>query len=407
MAERAVLLILDSVDEFLVNHPELSARAMVNLAEFLRNRNAGNSQLTVLFAIRDEHSAVHSLSAQCNETVRVGDAFLGELCSQFGLTVDAVQAAIPDPRLREIVVRPVLFRHVADVLKAGAVGGRSVDGLLKTEGMICELALRQLLRSRRQPDDDAIPEDSQLDGLALIAWCFYGHSAYGSGTLAIESVLDLAARKAMVWERHCTARGMNRGDSTLEAFRRVVEREQCVRYLNGTVFFPVDAATFRFIHSLWQDFLMGRYLSLCINTRILSGTGRSGLQAVCDEVGFHFVGPMRVPDLAVAEVVRARKETGKELVFANYCAFVTVNPAATLEPSGLTALLGHLAELSPPLRLVDCIALVHRVVYGERPESPLRGILLRHLRGAAGGEGPDPVYTSLCSLYLEMLGDPN
>lgn len=96
--------------------------------------------------------------------------------------------------------------------------------------------------------------------------------------------------------------------------------------------------------------------------------------------------------------------TGRELVFANYCAFVAVNPAAVIEPSGLSALLDHLQQLSPPLRLVDCVAMIYRIAYFEPPDSLLRTVLIDFLKQTTRpGATPDRIFNSLCFCYRVML----
>lgn len=407
LAERRALLILDSVDEFLVKHPDISTRAMNQCLLYLLKKNRGNPGLSIFIGIRDEHSAVHSIRKQATESRHVDTPELEELCTQFGISAELVRVTVPS-KVLAVVMRPVLFRHLAGAIVKGTIGGRPVAEYLRTEGMVCELALRELLRSRPIPAgtdaDDLLSEDAQLNLLAMIAWCYYGHSEGGSGALDKEDVIHIANEKLRDWQEHHTTGHGEASEAAVEALRRAADPRQCERYLNSSVFFPVDNTSYRFIHDLWQDFLMGLYLSLCINAGFYKELGAVAYKQYVMRLGAHFVGAMRITNASVAEVVKAQTTDGRELVFANYCTFVTVNPASVIETSGLLALLGHLRQLSPPLRLVDCIALVYRIVYVELPESALRGVLVDFLdEHTQPSESPDKVFRSLCYCYLAML----
>lgn len=410
LKERPSVLIFDSVDEFLVNHPDISARAFLECLLHIQRSYRGNQALAVCAGIRDEHTAVRTLRRLSNSAQQLARPELEELCAQMGVDVATVLQAVPASLIEEIR-RPVLFRHVVEAIREGSARGAAASKELRTEGQLCETALRHLLRSRPIPKgvgrDDLLSEDEQLDLLAMIAWCFYGHSQSGSGALRKADVVGIAREKLAKWGVQHSTRNNEASSAAVVALTRAAEPLLCERYLNSSVFFPVDAEAYRFIHNLWQDFLMGRYLALCMNAGFYRELGEVAYKQAVMKLGAHFVGEMRITADAVAEVIAAQRDSDRELVFANYCAFVAVNPAATLELDGLRALLDHLWALeSPPLRLVDCVALVYRVVYVEQSalKDALQNILLQFFRDATDRPPKeDPIFRSLAFCFRGMM----
>ena len=284
--EPKTVLILDSVDEFLMNHLTVDAAVLRAMILDLRRRFRGDPQrVALVLGIRTDQPILLFMEKDADHVLTIDVVSEDQARIHFpgaGPLIDKVKGK-QEEELLKLVLRPVILRVFEDE-NITRTEVQKED--LSTHSQILEFTLRTIIRRSHLTDsflpkkpeevapeaDVQTTEDDWIEALTILAMLFStgiagGASEGGIGSVSHAEVATDVPATRRIWEGH----QWPRGDAlrTLRAqFERgfmILEDRNLFKILVGrTVFFPTGSENHRFQHRLWQDYLFGRYFGLCI-----------------------------------------------------------------------------------------------------------------------------------------------
>lgn len=259
--DRPTVLVLDSVDEFLANHPSIELGHFHKLLTDLETAAASHRPLTILLGIR---KSLPGLAHLCGTE---------DLLEVLPLTPKQAESAFPgamtlldridDPQTRKLLLTPLVLVHLGprlEELAAKSLRTRSELLLAAVEAVI----VRSGLVSSTFAEPGGHVAD-WVDALCIVAWQFF---AEYRGHQTVSKLLDEVRLVREAWTNRADVSPDHRpAESLLAALELLRDQPTLVRLLRRTLFVPIGKEDYRFRHREWEDFLAARYVAHCMRSR--------------------------------------------------------------------------------------------------------------------------------------------
>jgi len=259
------VLILDSVDEFLLNNRLVTAGAFRRFLHTLRQDHRQSGKVTIVLGVRLEEPALKEFVEDADRSFEVRPLTVDEALAAFR-GVQPVIDRVHDEGLLQVLLTPLILRAVEDVTMA-----ELDEAVLDTHAGLLGLAVRTIIRKARL--HNVLSESNQIN--APIGWSpwysaltivAFVHAAQRQQPLVPKSIVGQAELLLEEWRAHDWPRDLRLRDEVLGGFGVLSEERTCTDLLSKSVFFPLAEQSFRFQHREWYDFLFGRYLAWCISS---------------------------------------------------------------------------------------------------------------------------------------------
>lgn len=271
------VLILDSVDEFLMNNAWIRPEDFRAMVRWLRDRFRAGRRMCIILGIRKEEPILQSILGDADKAFEVAGLSKAQ-AKQYFRGIDAVvDRAFPDgspsPETGDVLLTPLILKALEDVSEedVNRADLRSRTGLLN-------LAIKTILKKSRveslfTSDGQLTTWQTWLDALTLGAFI---HVAKGRPPMSAKVLTEGVRDEEEFWaEYNWPSRSQDLNERMQSAFALLRKSELCDHLLSKSVFVPMTQQQFRFQHRIWFDFLFGRHLSWCIASGNLLSLARA------------------------------------------------------------------------------------------------------------------------------------
>ncbi len=404
---RAVTVILDGVDDFLVNHPTMGLSSVVDTLRHVVARYRNNARFAIVAAVRSGLHGLERLASDRRDVLEV----LRLTVPQAERTFPACRrwlSRITDRRLLDLVLTPLILKNFEPDLEHG-FGARGL-----TAGTIMDETIRAMLRRSHlvglvAVDGIAVESDHLLDALTLIAWLFfYKHRGeIDAETLQAEARAVVERWRGELASERALAAGS--GD-LLFGFGLVGQRGTCTAIIQRTVFVSTGPDKVRFIHRSWQEFLLARYFILCLKWGCVADFGVTAFNSHIYRMAGEGFRDITIGEGQVRSVLEAWRRSRNTYITGNVIAFLAWTETA-VEPRAIQCLVEELAHFEPLSRVVAIAGLGYRVLLNSRTDrslGDLRRALFPKLRLFSNPDTTpvhDPVACSLAWCYQKAFAE--
>jgi hypothetical protein len=378
-----ITLIMDSVDEFLLNNPEIRKETLRAAIHELQEEVRGDGLVTIVLGIRWGESVLEELMDDARLVLQVRWLSLLEACQHFPRARPAIESLLVADLARQDlardladeVVRQSVREAVEDLLEGRAIGSQRTDRVLRYVASLLEhhehlpiehqalsvvrtpLVLAELAsgayRDELSRERNAFKFPHQVLDLALTAnlkksqlhrlvldsgqgvrvndWKMalsMVAMAYSAASLAEMTSADIATAVEAIarrWDRHTwpeESRPQQRELATAKEL--VLSKTSRDVMLDKTVFYPLSEHR-RFKHREWQDFLLGRYFAFAFQNANLAEATQSSFTPRAHLFGGNILveqGQFAVSAAFVASVRKQMQEPGGDFFVGNFGALL-------------------------------------------------------------------------------------
>ena len=254
--ERGTLVVLlDSIDEFLSSHQAISAMAIVRVIRHFDTLARSESTRLVLF-VRDEHPATRILESECKR-IRITPLSEAQADSYFSGSLN-VMAAIDDKETRELYLRPFYLVHFKEHSE------QTPDQQIHTSSDLTKFTLRIVLRKAVKELTDRYMAVYTADAwywcLICVAWSFYRDL---EGEMPIEKIHSKLSSIQERWRAFASGEEHNGEIKQLIGNVYPAEQEDHFRYVMDRTIFRSTGLQAYNLHQEWEDSLSALYVTRC------------------------------------------------------------------------------------------------------------------------------------------------
>lgn len=345
------VLLMDGVDDFLFRNEK------INLSQHLRlmlrqieDAHPNNRFLHVVLGVRNAQPNLSDLATEPDRDV-FGILPLSEEQAEhlYPGTADVLKK-IPDTRMRDWILTPILLNRLGP--KISKIPTEKIESRYD----LVQAALQVDLDRARFSE----PSRILFDALTIIAWPFFQRQ---KGNMSLQQIAEEAVRLRDAWTNHLRVVGLEDLD-LIKGFSVVVNEQQCEALMKGSVFFPIAEKRYRFNHRLWEEFLVARYLSLCITTRNNQELGHRAFYKDIYELAGETLAETEISHLMVEEAVNQTNQ----FVVGNIGALLGYS-AIRIRQESIKSLLSKIETFPDMARHVVLNSLSYRTLRRESRDS--------------------------------------
>lgn len=365
LTEGPLVLVLDSIDEFMGNNA-LGDEEARNLIGAIREVTKSNQQFTVVVGARAGSAATRmalDLGASCYEVATMSAMAAQKLYRGYEKLLEQAE----NDEARTFLLTPQILARLGPLAVSEALTRLN-------RPRISELAFDSFL----SPDDSQCVArfgiETCKDALAVLAWLAMvdprsSSSESAAGVASAHSptfdaagrsdVTDLLVRIGPLPDllQHLRADRWPHDKAWIEphvvpgrigrCFDLLKSRDDLVALLHNSVFVSVGIDTFRFDHQEWLDYAAARYLALALTAGNMQELGwRTFSPAIFQHLGWQLRGRMLTESMMSA-ILDETKRTGNQFIIGNFAASLGYwRPE--FERDTILDLLTDFARASPP-----------------------------------------------------------
>lgn len=365
-----IVLIFDSVDEFLLYNPQFELLHFRQLRDYLTAAHGINSQLRVIFGIRETQFGYREL-ATSNHLVAVApltEAQIGRL-GYAGLL-----ERLRNSEARELLRIPLYLRALGEVERqlnrAGGVSEKQRWVAQLTTERVMQLLIETLIRTsgltdqveKRDGEQHPIETEEWLNALTIAGWLFFRTFRRG-GRVSETALRHEAAELHKQWlepELCQASKDLPGAEIELEtfsgAFRLLADDTQFAALRDRTIFLRsgiLGNEELRIWHREVMEFLVGRYFSKCIVTGNVDQLAKRGFTSKTARIAgelmhdYTFDAPLIVRALERAEKARAALRINDATFIVGNFAGLIANIRSPITGPALSVLFENLDKFPP------------------------------------------------------------
>ncbi len=366
---KPVAIILDGLDDFLVNYPNIGLSTIVKLLRLAVHQYSSNTKLSIIIAIRNDIHGLDRLADDPSATYEILPLSRQQAIEAFPackLWLSSVQ----DEKLLEKILTPLVLNNYR-----ASAAQRLGSGTL-TQASILNQIIETFLRNSRLVGTPLththfVELEHLFIALSVIAWLFFYRSR---GEIHRADLCMEAAQLRKRWEEYFANQGQSRESEDFITACTIIENVKlCTLLLNSDVFLSTGAEKFRFTHRSWQELLLARFFINCIRYRYFDEFGSvklySGIYRMAGEM---YQGPA-ISTEQVQCVIDTWRDTGKTYVTGNFIGFLswTVTP---IDAQAIQLLLDEFENLKGLSRVILVGGLGYRVLVNNPRDRSINDI---------------------------------
>ena len=387
------VVILDGVDEFIANHPQLTLQQFIDCLPRVRNE-AIIGDLRVVLAARDTLWGLDALR-QSAYHVKMGPLGIEAIRELFPGLADWL-ARLSDAD-RKILLTPLV-----------------VSALLKTHHIPQAHSATKILQEAVESvltGNKFFEKGFTLEPLALLAWIYYRRF---QRELPVAEIKKAADDLLAEWQAHITEYGSDSAASPklLECYnnlKALSDPESLKVMLRHSFFFPTTAGSYSLSNEQWRDFLVTFYLSLCVRHKHASGLAGVALQDEHYQRAGDLLSDFQVDPELVARFVSTGKAGSDPFIVGNLASLLGMSCVPILPAAAKKMVSACGDDIHPLGRFVATGRLAGRAVKSDIRNADfsavdLRAELSKALPGILSREDCGSVMRSLCLCYQRAFG---
>lgn len=267
LGAKPTVLVLDSVDEFLMNHPRLQPAEIRRMVFDLQRRYRSNAGLLIVLGIRSSEPVLQTFIEDAEHILEIRNLTREEALKYFPDAEPVIERLSANPLLLEILLSPLLLAALT-----GLVAEDLRDTELRTPSDVVDLAITTLIKTSHltQLDRTERQQTTVTDWKNALTLLALMYSARHVAEMSHEAILEEAPRMRTLWQKHSwPSESFSLAEELARAFDTITSEATMRPLMTRSLFFPTRLGAYRFKHRQWQDFLFGRYLSLAIEAENL------------------------------------------------------------------------------------------------------------------------------------------
>ncbi len=255
---RAVTVIFDGLDDFLVNHPTFGLSSIVAMLRSVTKRYTDNPRFTIVVAIRSGFHGLQRLATTPADIYEVR-CLTQRQAQQLFPACKRWLPRVPNTELLELVLTPLILSHFEP--------DTDFDNREMTQNSIMDQTLRTIVgRSNlvgiRVHGGQVAEIEHILTALVLIAWLFFRGNR---GEMEVTALMQEALEVFNSWEKALENQSTSdEAQVLLSGFRLLQDSNARSAILQRTVFVSTGMESVRFAHRSWLEFLLSEYFARCI-----------------------------------------------------------------------------------------------------------------------------------------------
>jgi hypothetical protein len=408
-----VVVILDGLDDFLQIHKSIGFSSIVKLLRETEVRYANNPNLSIVIGIRNTLQGIERLvnsPRDIHEILRLSVQQATQVYPACRTWIGTIQ----DRELMDFILTPLILSNYEPDPSCKITAGPGSQSALLCQTVRAVLSRAGLVGGRI--DQTEIEIEHLGNAMIAIAWLFFYKSR---GEIHIEALQREAVEFHRRWKDYFS--GQERDNETFYLETIAAEKEDilfgfslvgnpiiCEDLLQRSLFIPTGPGRVRFRHRHWQEFLLGQYLSLCIQMHNFDELGIAAFHSRIYRMAGDSFGDRVISENCIRSLFQSWSKSRNPFVTGNVIAFLTWNQT-TIEPVAVRLLLGKLNQFELLSRLVLLGGLGYRVLLNRASDVSLpdiRRALLPRLREFANPETSpvdDPAASSLSWMYQKAF----
>lgn len=413
---KPVTIILDGMDDFLQNHPNISFSILNNILRTALKSYPNNSNLSIIIGIR---STIHGLDRLVNdnksifEVLRLSTAQAKQVYPNCVNWIDTIQ----DRKLLDFILTPLILSNYEPDPSCN-----TADGPMTQYSLLCQTIRTILSRSHligyQFKQQTSIELGHLGKAMMLIAWLFYYKSR---GEISIEILRREALQHKEHWQRFFEDKKTNDDNFYYETLATESEEIQlgfglvsdpniCNTLLQRSIFVPTGPGMVRFAHRQWQEFLLGQYLSLCIRTRHFSELGHAAFHSRIYKTAGEAFGSRIITENCSINLLDAWEQSHNTYITGNVIALLSWTHIA-IEPKAIQRLLDEVLNVGQLSRVVLMGGLAYRILINHPDDISLNDIKralfpqIKAFANIATAPTDDPVVSSLSWCYQKAFAE--
>ena len=321
---RPVAIILDGLDDFLVNHPNISLSTIVKLLRLAVHQYSSNTKLSIVIAIRNDIHGLDRLADDPSATHEILPLSRQQAIETFP-ACKAWLSSVEDEKLLEKILTPLVLNNYR------ASAAQRLGSNTLTQAYILNQIIETFLRNSRLvgtrlTNSHFVELEHLFIALSIIAWLFFYRSR-GEIIRADLCMETVQLRKR--WEGYFANQAHSRENEDFITACTIIENVKlCTLLLNSDVFLSTGAEKFRFTHRSWQELLLARFFINCFRYRYFDDFGSAKLYSgIYRMAGEMYQGPA-ISTEQVQRIIDTSRDTGNTYVTGNFIGFLswTITP---------------------------------------------------------------------------------
>lgn len=399
-----VVVIIDGVDDFLANHPEIGFSTFVDVLHRVVDRYAENDQFKVIVSLRKDTRGLRTLIRNPNAVFEILALSFEQAVEQFPRSSEWL-SSIRDTPVIEQIMTPLVLSHYQP-----SVDDRSTNQAMTQTRILSEVIENYLMDTRlagiRLAEGRLAELEHLFTSLGIIAWLvFYKSRGDISEDEVVHEAGALKQRLQLLADRpHQTtvSHDLRAGCLLLENNR--------IRstLLSRTVFISTGPDRFRFIHRTWQELLVAKFFIDSIRGHCFNELANAKMYSGIYRIAGELYQGESISNDHVKGALDTWRNTDKRYITGNLIGFLswTTTP---VEPRAIQSLLDELVNLDGFSRIILIGGLGYRLLVDDQKDtarSDLRRYLLPILADLSGAEtvrSADPVVSSLAWCYQKAF----
>ncbi len=399
-----VVVIIDGVDDFLVNHPEIGFSTFADVLHRVVDRYAANNQFKVIVSVRKDTQGLPTLIRNPNAIFEILSLSFEQAIEQFPHSGEWL-SSIRDTPVIEQIMTPLVLSHYQP-----SVDDQSTNQAMTQTKILSEVIENYLIETQlvgiRLAGGSLAELEHLFTSLGIIAWLLFYKSR---GDISLDEVVQesevLRQRLQLLAERS----DHTRVSHDLRAGCSLLENKQIrSTLLKRTVFISTGPGRFRFIHRTWQELLVAKFFIDSIRGHCFNELANAKMYSGIYRMAGELYQGESISNDHVKGALDTWRNTDQRYITGNLIGFLswTTTP---IEPQAIQHLLDELQNLDGLSRIILIGGLGYRLLVDDEEDtarSDLRRYLLPKLKELSSSNKTkldDPVVSSLAWCYQKAF----
>ena len=346
LKKQATLLIIDGIDEFLINAPDIRLvhirMAVEDLLELCRE-----ADLSLVIGIRNSVRNFGQLASSPDKVFMLSGLSTEQAYRHFGETSKWI-GMIQQADLRMAFLTPL-------ILSAFSESNVRIHSRVSTISDLWELALRSILSKSgisKVPNSGgrATSSDDWIVALSIAAAAFHMKLRHD---FSINELRDQVDTMRLRWKEFSSGhRDVSARELDPAIGFELLDNERTLKAMvERTVFTISSQNTVQFNHRQWRDYLTARYTATCIELGNVDEIGEMAFNVQIYRTAGELLSPQAIDEDLISRAMQRSVETKNEFIIGNLGALIG-NAAAPLTRPAIMRLFQLMPNYTPLIQTV-------------------------------------------------------
>lgn len=387
-------LILDSVDEFMLNHPHLALTDFVLFLRFLRNEFGENQHFLTLVSMRTSARDATLIAESDSQVLTLRGMSRSEASALFPSAMSRVGRA-SDTAVQELLLTPLILSAIEE-----SDLPLQPDAYLNRAALIHAALAAIIALLRRDWSGTPYSTNSWINALSLIAWFQYRELR---GDVDGNRLAELTTRELEVWADNSSDGG---AAEVIDGLSILFDERSRSTLLRRSIFFQVRENSYRLTHKEWGDYLVSRYAVLCVRYQQFDDLAVRALNHDIYIMAGQQLQEHDTDQQTVAALVQRASSNGRFLILGNFAQMLGDSFAPIAADVLDREILAKLHSFPIVVRFALLSALSSRLLLDDRMDTSsqrFRRILLRALEKYSQDKSENVLVKSMSWCFLRAM----